>query len=144
MKDNIDPRMHTAEHILNQTMVRMFGTKRCFTAHIEKKKSKCDYYMDRALSDEEVRRLEGGVNDVIAKDLKVSREAWPIDRIRTELKYEGGLEGGEINIVKVGDYDAVPCIGAHVGSTKEIGRFQIISTGFENGVLRIRYKLNKM
>ena len=35
--------MHTCEHILNQTMVRMFGCGRSMNAHIEKKKSKCDY-----------------------------------------------------------------------------------------------------
>ena len=35
--------MHTVEHILNQTMVRMFGCERSRNAHIERKKSKCDY-----------------------------------------------------------------------------------------------------
>ena len=30
------PPMHTAEHILNGTMVRMFGCGRSFSAHIEK------------------------------------------------------------------------------------------------------------
>jgi hypothetical protein len=29
--------MHSAEHILNQTMDRMFQCGRCFNAHIEKK-----------------------------------------------------------------------------------------------------------
>jgi hypothetical protein len=36
---SIDPHMHTAEHILNQTVVRFLGCERCFSAHIEKKKS---------------------------------------------------------------------------------------------------------
>lgn len=31
--------MHTCEHILNQTMVRMFGCGRSMNAHIEKKQS---------------------------------------------------------------------------------------------------------
>lgn len=31
------PPMHTAEHILNQTMVRYFGCKRSMNAHIEKR-----------------------------------------------------------------------------------------------------------
>ena len=35
--------MHSVEHILNQTMVRMFGCERSRNAHIERKKSKCDY-----------------------------------------------------------------------------------------------------
>ena len=43
MSKEIDPRMHSAEHVLNQTMVRMFGTGRAFSAHIEARKSKCDY-----------------------------------------------------------------------------------------------------
>ena len=38
-KDYFEP-MHTAEHILNQTMVRMFGCPRSRNAHIEKTKSK--------------------------------------------------------------------------------------------------------
>ena len=39
------PPMHTAEHILNQTMIRLFGCGRSRNAHIEKKKSKCDYIL---------------------------------------------------------------------------------------------------
>ena len=43
-KDYNEP-MHTAEHILNQTMVRMFNCGRSKNAHIERKKSKCDYLL---------------------------------------------------------------------------------------------------
>lgn len=43
MKDRNYARMHTAEHILNRTMQNMFGCGRCFSAHINPKKSKCDY-----------------------------------------------------------------------------------------------------
>ncbi len=64
MKQYADQRMHTAEHILNQTMVRMFGCGRSFSSHIEKKKSKCDYRFKRALSGEETRELERRVNEV--------------------------------------------------------------------------------
>lgn len=39
------PPMHTAEHILNGTMVKMFGCPRSRNAHIERKKSKCDYLL---------------------------------------------------------------------------------------------------
>jgi Ser-tRNA(Ala) deacylase AlaX len=48
------PPMHTAEHILNQTMVRMFGCPRSRNAHIEKKKSKCDYQLPTAPTAEQV------------------------------------------------------------------------------------------
>ena len=37
------PPAHSAEHILNQAMVRMFGCSRSRVNHIERKKSKCNY-----------------------------------------------------------------------------------------------------
>ena len=64
--------MHTAEHILNQTMVRMFGIERSFSNHIERKKSKCDYYFDRALTDKEIDEINRKVNEIIAMDLPVN------------------------------------------------------------------------
>lgn len=134
--------MHTAEHLLNQTMVRMFNTKRCFNAHIEKKKSKCDYRFDRFLTAEEILELEKRVNDIIASDLTVTFEMMPAKQARKQFNSHAPAGEDEVRIVKIGDYDAVPCIGKHVKSTKEIGQFKIISSDFNEGVLRIRYKLN--
>ena len=65
------PPMHTAEHILNQTMVRMFGCPRSRNAHIEKKKSKCDYILDACPTEEQVAEIERRVNEVIAQHLPV-------------------------------------------------------------------------
>ena len=48
------PPMHTVEHILNQTMVRMFGCERSRNAHIERKKSKCDYTLPCAPTEEQI------------------------------------------------------------------------------------------
>jgi len=146
MKKEIDPKMHSAEHILNQTMVRMFCCGRCFRAHIEKKKSKCDYHFDRPLTEQEMRQIEKGVNNVIHADMVVTQEF--ITKEESQKRYN--LErlpqtvGDDIRIVKIGDYDACPCSGIHVNSTKEIGKFQIASVSFDNGVLRIRYKLSHL
>jgi len=143
MKKEFDPRMHSAEHILNQTMVRRFGCKRCFSAHIEKKKSKCDYHLERPLSEEEIRGIEKGVNDVIRANVSVREEYLTneeaSDRYNLDRLPDDGAD--PIRIVKIGEFDACPCIGAHVNSTGEIGGFKILSSSFEKGVLRIRYKL---
>ena len=144
MKRGIDPRMHSAEHILNQTMVRMFDCGRCVSAHIEKKKSKCDYRFDRALTQTELEEIEKRVNEVIHSDMMVTEEYITRSHALEQYSLERLPEdaGDEIRIVKIGDYDACPCIGPHVISTKEIGQFHISSSSFENGVLRIRYKLS--
>jgi len=140
-----NPEMHSAEHILNQTMVRMFNKGRSFSNHIEKKKSKCDYRFDRNLTEEEVETINKKVNEIIQQDLKVTEEFLQRDEA---IKYFKLLQlpedaGDTIRIIKIGDYDACPCSGVHVTSTKEIGKIQIISTSFEDGVLRVRFKLPK-
>jgi misacylated tRNA(Ala) deacylase len=145
VKSNKDynPEMHSAEHILNQTMVRMFNKGRSFSNHIEKKKSKCDYHFDRNLSESEVESINKKVNEVIQQDLSVTEEYLPRDAASQNFKLSQLPDdaGDTIRIIKIGDYDACPCSGVHVKSTKEIGKFQIISTSFEDGVLRVRFKL---
>jgi len=140
----INPKMHTAEHILNQTMIRLFGTGRCFSAHIEDKKSKCDYHFERDLNEEEVKKLQDKVNEIISQDLLVIEEFMNQEQAAKKFNLERLPEGteGDLRIIKIGDYDAVPCIGPHVKSTKEVGQFKIISHDFKDGVLRIRYKLS--
>lgn len=147
VKSNKDynPEMHSAEHILNQTMVRMFNKGRSFSNHIEKKKSKCDYMFDRNLTEAEVEAITKKVNEVIQMDLSVTEEFLKRDEAINNFKLSQLPDdaGDTIRIIKIGDYDACPCSGVHVSSTKEIGRFQIISSNFEDGVLRIRFKLPK-
>jgi len=144
MKKSTDPRMHTAEHILNQTMDRMFNCGRCFNAHIEKKKSKCDYRFDRELTGAELAQIQSRVNRVVAADLPVT--AAQISRAEAENKYNTeklpANAGDTIRIIHIGDYDACPCIGSHVASTGEISGFRITTASFDNGVLRIRFKFD--
>ncbi len=144
MSKNYDPKMHSAEHLLNQAMVSKFGCNRCFSAHINKKKSKCDYHFDRSLTQAEVIQLQETINDKINKDLLVLIEMVSVKEAKKQFNIErvpqkDGLN--ELRIVRIGDYDACPCIGPHVSSTIEIGTFKITTTGFENGILRIRFKL---
>ncbi len=144
MKEYSDNRMHTAEHLLNQTMVRMFGSGRAFSSHIEKKKSKCDYKFSRALTGEETAELERRVNEAIRADLPVTESFVSGEEAAARLdlcRLPEGAAGEKLRVILIGDYDACPCIGPHVTSTAEIGGFRIVSTSFENGILRIRFKL---
>ena len=138
-----DPRMHTAEHILNQTMVRMFNKGRSFSAHIEKKKSKCDYHFERDLTEAEKEEIQNKVNSVIKQGLPVFEEFYERDTAQNDFNLEKLPEdaGDKIRIIKVGDYDACPCIGEHVEKSDEIGTFKIISSSYNEGVLRIRFKV---
>lgn len=138
-----DSPMHSAEHILNQTMVRMFGCERSFSSHIEKKKSKCDYHFKRALTPEEETELTERINQVIDRKLDITEKLISLSEAERSFNLKRLPEGSgdSIRIVSVGDYDDCPCIGPHVRNTAEIGHFQLVSTGFEAGVLRVRFKL---
>lgn len=137
--------MHTAEHILNSVMDKMYHCGRSFNSHIESKKSKCDYRIRKGLSDKEVRAVEKTVNEIIKLSIPVGEEI--ISRREADEKYFTGKlpdDAGEmIRIITIGNFDACPCIGQHVSNTSEIGSFSITSADFNEGVLRIRFRLNQ-
>lgn len=142
MAKSYAPRMHSAEHILNQVMVRKFDCGRCFSAHINKKKSKCDYHFDRSLKTEEVAEIEAEVNTAIGSNLDVTEEVVSLEEARRDYNVTRLPEGVEsVRIIRIGDFDSCPCIGEHVDNTSEIGACTIISQDCNDGVLRIRYKL---
>jgi Alanyl-tRNA synthetase len=135
--------MHTAEHILNGTMVRLFGCPRSRNAHIERKKSKCDYLLDACPTDEEVARIEAAVNEVIGRNLDVTIEYMPRSEAAALVDLSKLPEDASetLRIVRVGDYDACACIGAHVKNTAEIGTFKILSHDYADGRWRVRWKV---
>ena len=143
---NYDPFMHTAEHILNGIMVRKFGKGRSFSQSIERRKSKCDYKgFERNLTDDEIRDIETEINEIINKDINVTEEFVTRQEASERYNLEKLPEdaGENIRIIKVGDFDACPCIGPHVESTSQIDGIRIISSSCENDVLRIRFKRTK-
>lgn len=135
--------MHTCEHIVNQTMIRLFGCGRSVSAHIERKKSKLDYALATAPTPEDIARIEAAVNEVIGRNLKVTTEfitqSEAADRFDMKRLPEGASD--TVRIVKVGDYDECLCIGQHVSNTSEIGTFRIISSDYKDGIFRMRFKL---
>lgn len=137
-----DAPMHTAEHLINQTMVRMFGCGRSFSSHIERKKSKCDYRFERNLTEAELQELEDRVNEVIAQSLPVTEDFVTRSQAEQEFNLSRLPEsaGDSIRIVRIGGYDACPCIGPHVSNTSMVGRVKIISSDYKDGVLRLRFK----
>lgn len=137
------PPMHTAEHLLNQTMIRLFGCERSKNAHIEKKKSKCDYLLSNEPTAEQIAEIETKVNEVIQQHLPVCIEFVKRDQVPAgvDLSKLPGDASETLRIVRIGDYDTCACIGQHVHNTAEIGKFKIISTDFQNHILRIRFKL---
>ncbi len=151
------PPAHTAEHLLNQTMIRLFGCERSRNAHIERKKSKISYVVDHKPDRREERLIASTMNELIRQDMPVTYEyvthheletlvrdadegspdaAIPLDRLPEDVSET-------IRLVRIGDYDVCPCIGKHVRSTSQIGRFEMLGTNWDehSKTFRIRFKI---
>ena len=137
------PPMHTAEHLLNGTMVALYGCGRHVSAHVERTKSKLDYQFPRPLTDDEIRAIEDRVNDAIRADVPVTMEfitqadaaqRFSLDRLPDDAS-------DTVRVVHIGDYDQCLCVGSHVEHTAQIGIFRITSTRWADGKLRIVFRL---
>ncbi len=143
-KDEFPP-AHTAEHLLNQVMVRMFGCERSRNAHIERKKSKISYVLDRKPTRQQEKAIEQQMNELINADMPVTFEFVDKDNLpagidKTRLPDDASQM---IRLVKIGEFDICPCIGKHVRSTGQIGRFELLGTNWdeEKKSFRIRFKV---
>ena len=151
------PPAHTAEHLLNQLMMRLFGCERACEAHVERKKSKLTYVLGTKPDRKVEREIEREMNSLIEQDMEVSHEVMTRSELE-DLVYSADAESAEsridisrlpasagdtVRLVRIGDYDVCPCVGKHVRSTGQIGRFELLGTNWDEHAhtYRIRYKV---
>lgn len=143
-KDEFPP-AHTAEHLLNQTMIRIFGCERSYNAHIERKKSKMSFYLDHKPSRQEEKQVEKEMERLIDEDLSVTFEFCKLSELPEEISLDRLPDdvSDTIRLVRIGDYDVCPCIGKHVRSTAQIGRFEMLGTNWDEHEksFRVRFKI---
>ena len=143
-KDEFPP-AHTAEHLLNQTMIRLFGCERSYNAHIERKKSKMSFHLDRKPTRQEEKEIEREMQRLIDEDLPVTFELVTRDNLPDNVSADRlpADASDNIRLVRIGDYDVCPCIGKHVRSTAQIGRFEMLGTNWDEHErsFRVRFKI---
>ncbi len=151
------PPAHTAEHLLNQLIVRQYGCESSPNAHIERKKSKISYILDQKPDRKAEKEIEREMNELIRQDMPVTfqfvtraeldgiimdaEEGTPDALLSLERLPEDASD--TIRLVRIGDYDVCPCIGKHVRSTSQIGRFEMLGTNRDEMTrsFRIRFKI---
>ena len=143
-KDEFPP-AHTAEHLLNQVMNRLFGCERSTNAHIERKKSKMTFLLDHKPSRQEEKEIERMMKQVIEDDLSVTFEYVTQDELPEGVSMDRLPDdvSETIRLVRIGDFDVCTCIGKHVRSTAQIGRFEMLGTNWDEHehTFRVRFKV---
>jgi Ser-tRNA(Ala) deacylase AlaX len=126
-------------------MIRLFGCERSYNAHIERKKSKMSFYLDHKPSRQEEKQIEQEMNRLIDEDLPVTFEFATRDELPEGISLDRLPDDASetIRLVRIGDYDVCPCIGRHVRSTAQIGRFELLGTNWDDHErsFRVRFKI---
>ena len=85
------------------------------------------------------------MNKLIDDDLDVTYEFVDRYHIPDDVTIDRLPEDASemLRIVRIGDYDVCPCIGKHVRSTSQIGRFEVLGTNWDEMThsFRIRFKV---
>lgn len=141
MEHDMHIRHHSAEHLLTAVMRRDFGSERNLEMHLGRKKSKCDYHVDRPLTEGDRHAIEAAVQTEIDGDHPV--RVVHITRLEAEGRFDLWKvpdDAEEIRVVRIGGFDETPCSGEHVDRTSQIGRFVVRSmTMKDESTVRIRY-----
>ena len=139
------PPAHTSEHLLNQVMIRLFGCTRSHNAHIERKKSKMSFILDHKPTRQEEKEIEREMVRLIEENLPVTFEYVTRDEIPEQVSLDRLPDDASetIRLVRIGDFDVCPCIGKHVRSTSQIGRFEMLGTNWDDHEhsFRVRFKI---
>jgi len=120
---------HTATHLLHQAIRDILGDKVHQTgSNITSERVRFDFNYDKALSEDEIKKVEDTVNGKIKENLPVHFEILPLEKAKTlgaiglfDEKY-----AKDVKVYFVGDYSKEFCGGPHVDFTGKIKKFRII------------------
>jgi alanyl-tRNA synthetase len=139
-------RLHTATHLLHQSLRKVLGE------HVQQKGSnitperlRFDFSHPRKLTEEEIKKVEDMVNEIIAQDLPVEMEIMPLKKAIESgaIALFGAKYGEQVKVYKIGNFSKEVCGGPHAKRTGELGHFRIVKEeACSAGIRRIRAVLD--
>lgn len=122
-------RMHTAQHVVSKVVLDEFGAETAGN-QIHPDRSRIDFEPVE-FDGKDLRKIERKANDVIEKDLDVTKENRPRERVEDEVEEGRALldlipdHVDPLRVVEIDGFDMCPCGGTHVDSLSEIGEIEI-------------------
>ncbi|MFI5145319.1 MAG: alanine--tRNA ligase, partial [Ignavibacteria bacterium] len=136
-------RNHSATHLVHEALRRVLGPHvKQMGSYLDDKVLRFDFPHFHKPTADEIKRIEGIVNDKIEEEIGVNYEIMPIEKaekIPNVKKFFGEKYGDEVRVVFIDEKFSVEfCGGTHVQDTSDIGLFKIIKEeSISSGVRRI-------
>ena len=132
---------HSATHLLHSALRKVLGEHVTQAGSlVEANRLRFDFTHPKALTKEELDKIEDMVNNVIARGIEGKVEEMSIDEAKAKgaMALFGEKYGDIVRVVEFGNYSVELCGGTHVKNTAEIGSFYIVKeSGVSAGVRRI-------
>ncbi len=132
---------HSATHLLHSALKKILGDHvNQAGSLVEANRLRFDFSHPKALSSEEVAKIEDFVNEVVARGVPVQTEVMAVDEAKSKgaMALFGEKYGDNVRVVSMGDVSMELCGGTHVSNSASIGAFFITKeSGVSAGVRRI-------
>ena len=132
---------HSATHLMHAALRGVLGKHvQQRGSLVDAERTRFDFSHDKAMTPEEIRKVEDIVNTAIRSNAQVSANVMKYDdAIKSgALAFFGDKYGDEVRVLQMGDHSTELCGGTHVARTGDIGFFKIVSeSGVAAGVRRV-------
>jgi len=138
---------HTATHLLQKALQIVLGDQvHQAGSNLTNQRLRFDFNYDKALTEEEIKKVENLVNQKIEENLPVTKETLPYkDAIaKGALAFFKEKYPEMVTVYSIGDFSSELCGGPHVTSTKQIGKIIVVKQeSLGSSLRRIYLKLDE-
>ncbi len=132
---------HSATHLLHAGLREILGKHVTQAGSLnDEHRLRFDFSHPKAMSQDEIRKVEDWVNDKIKRAIPRVTKIMSIDEAKASgaMALFGEKYGDSVRVVTLGDSSIELCGGTHVDNTSQIGLFMIIKeSGVSAGVRRV-------
>lgn len=126
---------HTSAHLLQAALIKVLGDEvHQAGSQVEENRMRFDFTFSRAMTPEEIFKVEEILNNWIAKGLKVSTEVMDIEKAKLTgaTALFGEKYDDEVRVVSIGNETCISkefCAGTHARNTRDLRLVKIVTEG---------------